>query len=258
MADRPEGVAVTLAGADGRARTLEARAFIGADGVHSRTRTAIVDGPPARFGRRIAWRTLLPYDSVAGQIGLDRVSVLFGPGYHMVCYPLPHRREVNLALFTKGTQADAERGQPAPPRPGPRLEVLLSAARQGWTPWPLYTVPPGPWHQGHVGLIGDAAHAMVPFQAQGAAMAIEDAATLAPLIATAPTPDEAFAAYSRTRRPRVARVAGISAANGRIFHLPPPLGLARDLGMRALGPRDHIRRLGWLYGHDALAQPSLE
>lgn len=249
------GVTVTVDEANGQTRTGRALAFIGADGVHSRTRTEILGGPKASHRDRVAWRTLLPFDSIAGQVALDRVSVLFGPDYHLVCYPLPHRRQVNLALFAKVPGARAELGTrpplPRPFRPSPRVDVLLAAAGDGWTPWPLYTVKAPSWHQDNVGILGDAAHAMVPFQAQGAAMGIEDAAVLAPLLIAESSAEVALAKYERVRRRRVARVARTSAANGRIFHLPWPLSVARNLVIALQGRRGHLRRLAWLYGHDA-------
>jgi salicylate hydroxylase len=95
---------------------------------------------------------------------------------------------------------------------------------------------------------------MVPFQAQGAAMGIEDAATLAPLLITESSAETAFHKYERQRRRRVARVARTSAANGRIFHLPWPLSLARNMVISLQGRRGHLRRLAWIYGHDARPQ----
>src|SRR5690606_27633601 len=98
-------------------------AFIGADGVHSRTRTEILNGPGGHYGGRVAWRALVPFDAVAGQIALDSVSVLFGPNYHLVCYPLPHRRQVNLALFAQVAENQSELGKrpqvPPARRPSP-------------------------------------------------------------------------------------------------------------------------------------------
>ena len=253
------GVTVSIDEANGQSRTGRARAFIGADGVHSQTRTEILDGPAAAYRDRVAWRTLVPFDSVAGQIALDRVSVLFGPGYHLVCYPLPHRRQVNLALFAKVKRGASELGNrpvlPRTLRPSPRIAVLLTAAGDSWAPWPLYTVDAPQWHAGNIGLIGDAAHAMVPFQAQGAAMGIEDAAVLAPLLIAAPSAEAAFAQYEKIRRRRVARVARISAANGAIFHLPWPLSMARNTAIALQGSRGHLRRLAWLYGHDIAMPP---
>lgn len=248
------GVTVVVDEANGRTRTTRANAFIGADGVHSQTRRRVLGGPDAQFGGRVAWRTLVPADSVAGQIAMDRVSVFFGSGHHLVCYPLPHRRQVNLALFLPGKAGDN------PARPNLRgrgaLSVILAAAGESWTPWPLYTVATSLWHRGNIGLIGDAAHAMVPFQAQGAAMGIEDAATLAPLLAELAEPEAALARYAAIRQERVGRVARLSASNGRIFHMRWPLSVARDTVMRLQGPRAHLKRLGWIYGYDvAPAEP---
>src|SRR5690606_37257787 len=111
-----------------------------------------LDGPEAQFGGRVAWRTLVPADSVNSQIAMDRVSVFFGSGHHLVCYPLPHRRQVNLALFLPGKAGDN------PQKPKLRgkgaLGVILAAAGESWTAWPLYTVTTPVWHRGNIGLIG--------------------------------------------------------------------------------------------------------
>ncbi|WP_137152319.1 FAD-dependent oxidoreductase [Devosia sp. FKR38] len=250
------GVSVSIDTADGEARTSRGKAFIGADGVHSQTRRQVLEGPDARFGERVAWRTLLPFDAVRAQLGLDRVTVLFAPDYHVVCYPLPHRGQVNIALFVHGP-ASVDKAGSVPALPGtrrnPRLAAILAAAGNSWTPWPLYTVTTPVWHRGHIGLIGDAAHAMVPFQAQGAAMGIEDAAVLAPLLLDTDDAEAAFARYAAIRQPRVSRVARTSLNNGRIFHLGWPMSKARDSVIVAQGPTGHLNRLSWLYGHDAQA-----
>lgn len=243
------GVTVAVDEANGQSRTARAAGFIGADGVHSKTRLAALDGPPAQFRNRIAWRRLVPFDAVADEIAPDRVSVFFGSGFHLVCYPLPHRRQVNLALFMPG-QMPKDGAQPKPVDPGPKAGAILAAEGDEWTPWPMYTVETPLWHQGNIGLAGDAAHAMVPFQAQGAAMGIEDAATLAPLLAGTETAEAAFSRYAEMRKPRASRVAALSAENGRIFHMPWPLSLARDTVMRLQGPRAHLNRLDWIYAHD--------
>ncbi|HUH75977.1 MAG TPA: FAD-dependent monooxygenase [Devosia sp.] len=251
----PQGVSVTFEEADGHRRTVRGKAFVGADGVHSHTRRKLLNGPDADYRQRVAWRTLLPFDSVGGQLALDRVSVLFAPGYHAVCYPLPHRQQVNIALFAKAPQEQSEAGTnpPLPRRssPSPRLKPILDAARDNWTPWPLYTVETPHWHAGNIGIIGDAAHAMLPFQAQGAAMGIEDAAVLAPLLVRATDAQNAFASFAAMRQPRVARVAHTSQANGRIFHMVWPFSAARNMVIAMQGSRGHLRRLEWLYGHDA-------
>lgn len=245
-----DGVTVVAEDTSGQSRTLRARAFIGADGVHSHTRRILLQGPDAVFQHRIAWRTMVPAELVASQIAMDRVSVFFGAGFHLVCYPLPHRHQVNLALFMPSATPDVTE-QPRPIRPGTRAEALLAAAGDRWTAWPMFTVRTSNWHVGNIGIIGDAAHAMVPFQAQGAAMGIEDAAVLAPLLIGTEQAESALARYAATRQPRVKRVAALSAENGRIFHMAWPLSLARDAVMRLQGPQAHLRRLGWVYGYDA-------
>ena len=254
------GVTVAIDEANGQTRTSRGRAFVGADGVHSQTRRTLLDGPAAQDRHRIAWRTLVPFESVAGQLALDRVSVLFAADYHMVCYPLPHRRQVNIALFTRAEHDKAAAGKARLPRnmpKSPRIDAIVGAAGDSWTPWPMFTVSTPRWHKGHIGLVGDAAHAMVPFQAQGAAMGIEDAAILAPLLVNHASAEAAFARYHRIRQPRVDRVARTSAGNGTIFHMPWPLSLARDMAIAAQGSQGHVKRLNWLYGYDAHAQVTL-
>lgn len=249
------GVTIAIDEANGQTRTGRGQALIGADGVHSQTRRNLLHGSDAQYRGRVAWRTLLPFDSVASELMLDRVSVLFAPGYHLVCYPLPHRRQVNIALFATAPQHKADTGTaPSLPRAlikSPRIEAILAAAGNNWTPWPLCTVETPRWHAGNIGLVGDAAHAMVPFQAQGAAMGIEDAAVLAPLLIAEPTAEAAFAKFERIRRARVARVARTSLGNGRIFHMEWPMSAARNFAITAQGSHGHLKRLAWLYGHDA-------
>jgi salicylate hydroxylase len=246
------GVAVTWKTDSAAPRTGRGKAFIGADGVHSPTRIQQLQGVSAKYHGRYAWRTLLPFSAAEGVIALDKVSVLFGPGYHMVCYPLPHRQQVNIALFNPAPQnLAADTSNPTlPPIKSAAISKLCAAAQDQWTPWPLYTVETNIWHKANVGLIGDAAHAMVPFQAQGAAMAIEDAAVLAPLLVSQADPDSAFAQYEASRQPRVARVARTSLSNGTIFHMPWPLSVARNTVIALQGQRGHLRRLGWLYSYE--------
>ncbi|MCR6673642.1 FAD-dependent monooxygenase [Devosia ginsengisoli] len=246
------GVTVSIDEANGQTRTGRGQAFIGADGVHSRTRTDIIGGPPARYANSAAWRTLLQAPAVKDKLPLDRVSVFLARDFHAVTYPLPHRGQVNLALFAPQRNPSDKGESPTLPQSitsWPLLSSIIETAGE-WTSWPLYTVAAPSWHNGNIGLVGDAAHAMVPFQAQGAAMAIEDAATLAPLLITESNAETAFEKYHESRQRRTARAAGISAANGRIFHLPWPLSLARNTVIALQGSRGHLRRLAWLYGYE--------
>lgn len=258
------GISATFDEAGGGARSVRGFAFVGADGVHSRTRTLALQGPEATYTGTVAWRITLPMSALNGAVAPDRTSLLLGPGYHAVCYPLPHRKQINVVLFSRIPEAEAFGPQPpkAPRLPwamlrSARFDAVVAAAGDGWGFWPVLTVETPDWHEGGIGLTGDAAHAMLPFQAQGAAMAIEDAAILAPLLMTEPDAASAFARYAAMRRPRVERVRRVSKSNGFAFHLEWPFTLARDAVIALQGPRSHFRRLAWLYGYDPAPEPEI-
>ena len=232
-------------------------AFVGADGVHSLTRTQVLNGPPAVYSGYAAWRALIPKSMLESLFDSNRTSLLWAPGFHAVTYPHPQRNLMNVALFCKERQDGNTRPKmvPAPAIPetvfnSPRISAILAAAEAGWQKWPLFAVRAPRWHKGPVGLIGDAAHAMLPFQAQGAAMAIEDAAVLAPLLARNETAEKAFQTYVGIRRRRVQRVVRISAINSIIYHAGWPLTVGRNMVVKLQGPTGHLKRLAWIYGHD--------
>lgn len=256
------GVSVTVDEADGKSRSARAFAFIGADGVNSRTRTGVLMGPEATYSGMVAWRITLGQSALDGVLAPDRTSLLWGPGYHAVTYPLPHRHQVNVALFAKSKAAHTFGAEPprAPDLPWAALKsrhfaAIREAAGEDWGYWPMSSVVTPTWAVGGVGLIGDAAHAMLPFQAQGAAMAIEDAAILAPLLMTEADAESALRRYAGLRQPRVERVRKLSNSNGFAFHLEWPFTLARNAVVKLQGPRGHLKRLDWLYGYDAAPDP---
>ena len=258
------GVSVTADEAGGTSRSVRAFAFVGADGVHSHTRIDLLGGPRATYTGAVAWRTTIPMMSLKGAIAPNRTTLLFGPGYHAVCYPLPHRQQVNIALFAPvkadkalGPNPPKEPGLPWAALPSEHFRVIAEAAKGAWGFWPLFRVETGVWHQGAIGILGDAAHAMMPFQAQGAAMAIEDAAILAPLLMTDPDAASAFARYAALRQPRVERVRRLSDFNGFAFHLEWPFTLGRNAVLALQGPRGHFKRLDWLYGYHAAPEPAI-
>ena len=125
----------------------------------------------------------------------------------------------------------------------------LLAAAQDWRKWPLIERDPLPgWTAGRVALLGDAAHPMAPFLAQGAAQAIEDAGALGEALLAARDVPEGLAAYAAARRARADRVQLQSRAQGRIYHLSGPAAFARDAALRALGGERLLARYDWLYG----------
>ncbi len=248
------GVSVEVRHDQGETETIRAFALVGADGVGSRTRTDILGGKEACYSGYVAWRTLVDTEALSPGLSDNRTSLMWGPGFHAVAYPVPNRDKINIAVFARERMSVAFGLRPEPRLPRAarrdrRFASVLDNASE-WTHWPLATVQTPQWHSGPIGLVGDAAHAMLPFQAQGAAMGIEDAVTLAPLLASGDSAESAFMRHEEIRRNRVERVARISAANGRIFHMRTPLAVGRDLVMRLQGSTMHLRRLHWLYSHD--------
>ncbi len=255
------GLSVSVEQFSGDGHTARPHAFVGADGVHSLTRTKILAGPKSNYSGFVAWRTMLPLGPLKSVLNTTNTSLFWGPDFHLIAYPHPGRDQLNVAMFTREKLNDPTSIQthasPTPPKmlfKSKHFEAILELAKENWTMWPLNAVSTGCWTRGPVGLVGDAAHAMLPFQAQGAAMAIEDAAVLAPLLASAVNAEDAFARYQLLRQKRVERVAAISARNGDIYHMEWPFTLARNIVVGAQGPIAHFERLGWIYGYDPASE----
>lgn len=258
------GTSLVIDEAAGTSRSARVHALVGADGVRSETRTRVLNGPAAKYSGYVAWRTTVSMDLLKDVLPADRTTLLMAPGYHAVCYPLPSRKVFNIALFMK-ERADRINGAD-PPReptlpwsalPSKTLETVIAVAKGGWGYWVIDTVEASVWSDGGVGLIGDAAHAMLPFQAQGAAMAIEDAAILAPLLMTEPDAQSAFQRFEAMRRPRLDKVRKTTDFNGFAYHMEWPFTLGRDAVLMSQGARGHLTRLDWLYGFDAAPEPAV-
>ncbi|WP_246094557.1 FAD-dependent monooxygenase [Tepidimonas aquatica] len=243
-------------------QTWSAQAALLADGVWSVLRQQVVgDGPP-RFSGHLAYRGLLPMDEAPPSVARDAVVAWLGPRLHGVHYPVRAGRWLNVVLVVEGPLPDgdvtgwdhaAQRHalQQALGPVHPALAALVEAVPH-WRLWPLFgRAPMRSAHehaQGRVGLLGDAAHPMRPYLAQGAAMALEDAWTLAQLLPPARQPIDwpaVLAAWARVRWPRNARVQARSRANGVIFHATGALRLGRDAALALLGPR--LLDQPWLY-----------
>ncbi|SFR04252.1 FAD-dependent oxidoreductase [Poseidonocella sedimentorum] len=244
-----------LTGPDGEAAI--APLVIGADGVRSRLRACLEQSAPPAFTGQVAWRAVVDAPSPG------EARVFMGPGRHIVAYPLSGGARTNLvAVEERASWAEEGWSHPGDPEvlrarfsdfKGPAAELLR--ATEAVFQWGLFTHPiPDPLFRGPLALIGDAAHPMLPFMAQGANMALEDAWVLGRALAEFPDPRDAVAAYSAERRPRVARVVETSRRNAWKYHLRnPALRFAAHSGLRLAGrlaPGALARQFDWLYGHD--------
>ncbi len=237
-------------------------AGIGADGVWSTLRTTLLGEGSARFTGEIGWRTLVPAEDFSMDGALDTITLWLGPGGHIVHYPVKGATMMNIVAVTTGTAL-----APGWASAGNREELIAAYRRWAepcrrvlslsadWSRWPLHERAPDPsWSRGRMTLLGDAAHPMRPYLAQGAVMAIEDACVLAACLGDKATSvTGALKRYERARRPRTARVQRASAANSAIFHAAGPRRFARNLALRAAGavaPLRLLARQDWLYGED--------
>ncbi|ACP25099.1 salicylate hydroxylase [Sinorhizobium fredii NGR234] len=235
---------------------------IGADGLWSQARTAIAGAGTVRFSGNIAWRLLLPRAEASAYLSADRVTAFLGSKAHLVAYPLREIDGFNLVAIVGGKPAGAVwTGKDSRERRRefavafetwhPDLHSMIESAASA-TYWPLCTVDEGAWHNGRdLVLIGDAAHAMTPFAAQGAAMAIEDASELACCLAECVDAPAAFGRYEQARRARISRVRKRAAFNRFAYHARGPVRVARDLVLALKGPEALAADLDWLYGYGA-------
>lgn len=237
-------------------KAFEAAALVGADGVRSAVRSALLgDGAP-RFSGYVAWRGLAETGTVPEPLADNASGLWLGPSAHLVHYPLRLGRFVNVVAIVSGPEPppgwgeDAKAEELAPHyRDWARPARQLIDAVSSWQRFALYDRAPARfWSKGRVTLIGDAAHPTLPFLAQGGAMAIEDAAVLAAEYARTPEdPAASFLRYEARRRRRAARLQRAARANGRMFHLPAPVSFFRDLVLSALSPAIFSARHDWVY-----------
>jgi salicylate hydroxylase len=243
--------------------SLKASALIGADGVWSAVRQQMLGDAPARFTGHLAYRALVAQADLPAQLRSDQVTVWMGPRLHVVHYPVRSGQWLNLVAIVHGekpTQAEAwdnaghtQSLMQAMGAVGADLHERLASV-PAWRQWALHDRAPvsraSDMAQGRVALLGDAAHPMRPYLAQGAGMAIEDAYTLAQCLSVGDaTVPEQLQAYAHARWARNARVQARAIRNGHIFHATGPVAWGRNLSMRLMGER--VMDVPWLYGSGA-------
>jgi salicylate hydroxylase len=265
VASHAKGVTVSLRSQTSRLQE-PALALIGADGIWSSVRNQLFPEAQPGFSGLIAWRGTIDAKQLPREYSARGVQLWMGANAHLVAYPISGGRNINIVVIVPGTwnrpgwsaQGDsndiknqfASARWPAPAR-------MMIGAVDLWKRWALFTMPDGGvWSNGATALLGDAAHGMLPFAAQGAGMAIEDAAALAKCLAESHgelTGADASAVpatlqrYARLRQARVRRVQRTARQNGTIYHLAGPAAVARDLAMRAIGGERLLARQDWIY-----------
>jgi salicylate hydroxylase len=234
-------------------------AMVGADGLWSKTRQFVVPPTAPRVTGLLAYRALVPIQSIPEKLRLQDVNVWVGPRVHAVLYPVKCGEYLNLVVVVQGPPPaslddwdHAGNKQDLEAAMGPIHADLrnMLAAVPAWRLWPLCDRPPikGPHEmaKGRIALLGDAAHPMRPFLAQGAGMAIEDAAELARSWARADLQvEDRLQMYAQARWARNAQVQQRSIRNGQIFHLQGPLRWGRNAAMKLLG--EPLMDVPWLY-----------
>jgi salicylate hydroxylase len=242
----------------GRATDQQGIALVGADGLWSALRPRLSHRARPQFARRTAWRALVPASTLDAEFRAPEVQVWLGRNAHIVHYPVKTGALINIVAIVddgwseQGWTASGDRDELlahySPWRwCAPVREFLEKPDR--WLKWALYDVPPlGTWSEGPVTLLGDAAHPMLPFLAQGAAMAIEDAAVLAGCMGRYPDDiASAMRRYERARRRRTARVQNAARSNGRTYHMSAAEAVLRNTFLRLAGGKALRRRYNWLY-----------
>jgi salicylate hydroxylase len=233
-------------------------ALIAADGLWSQARTRLGHGEAPRFAGRVAWRGLVPARVVAPEFREPLIHLWLGHDAHFVHYPVKAGGVINLVVISSDRWQ-----QPGWSEPANRAELVPRLAAEAWAPparaliglpeawlkWALCERRPiWRWSKGPVALLGDAAHPMLPFLAQGAGMAIEDAAVAAQCLARTPDdPATALRTYVAIRRGRTRKVQREAARNGTIYHLAGPWGWLRDRVMRAMGGPRLLANYDWIY-----------
>lgn len=258
------GLRVAGAVAGGKVRCedgseLIADLVVGADGVHSCLRPLLNGSDAPFFTSFVAWRAL-----IAGMDAPAEARIWMAPGRHVVTYPLPggHLNVVAVQEQSAWVQEGwHQRDEPASLQAAfadcaPVLRDILARV-QSTHLWGLFRHPVAETWFGHgLAILGDAAHPTLPFQAQGANLALEDAFVLAACCNEEPALETALARYQSRRRDRAVRAIDTAAANATRYHLSGVRRLAAHAALRAadkLAPNAYLRRLDWLFGHDVTA-----
>ncbi len=249
---------VEVSTADGP--SVQADALIGADGVWSAVRQQLLGDAPARFTGHLAYRAMVMQADLPAHLRSDQVTVWMGPQLHVVHYPVCSGQWLNWVAIVHGAKPEQAQEWDRAGQTEALMQAMGGVGRDlherlasvpAWRQWALHDreplSAPSQMAQGRVALLGDAAHPMRPYLAQGAGMAIEDAQVLAHCLSAGSVPvTQQLQAYAEQRWARNARVQARAIRNGRIFHATGLVAWGRNLSMRLMSER--LMDVPWLYG----------
>jgi len=249
-----------IADTNGKTENYRGIGLIGADGVDSITRRECFLEKSPVSTKTFALRALIHVKDMPTSLQTNRIKMWLAPNAHAVVYPVRRGNFHNIVItvpdkfkqisgFENNIQ-DNYNGEVIATGLGKWNAKFLQLLKTKtiWTDWPLKSLPQlNVWSEGNITLVGDAAHAMTPHVAQGAAMALEDAATLGWAISRSKTLKDAFGLYQDQRTERTAAISRQSDKNKRLYQLPEELGFFRNIGIRMMGGEKLLGRQDWIY-----------
>lgn len=261
---RSTALGVTIELNDGSQHSADG--LLAADGVHSLLREQLLGEDKAQFTGLLAWRGLVPVDRLSAHLQAQVGTNWVGPGAHVITYPVRAGQLMNVVgiIEREGWRSESwtERGTHAELLQDfghwhADVCELMSAIEQPFKWALLGRAPQTGWAQGHICLMGDAAHPTLPFLAQGANMAIEDAAVMARCLALDEPTEKALARFEKLRWQRTADIVNRSRDNAQRFHNPQLSDPAKavDYVSSEWAPEKVRHRYDWMFEYDPLKVP---
>ncbi len=241
-------------------KEIQADLVIGADGIHSKVSDSLFGKKEIIYTGNVAWRMLIPVEILPENLILPDTTVWLGPNKHFVTYHVNGGKNLNCVCLVEQdgwfNESWSEKGEIEELKKAYKgwnrtIETLLQHADPNTLyKWALHDrLPMKQWSKGRIIVLGDAAHPMLPFLAQGAAMAIEDGAVLANCIDNFDEVEEALKYFEKIRKPRTSYVQSAARRNAKVLHLSGLAAILRNLVMGYIGNKIFKK----LYSYDALS-----